>query len=254
VTRPDAAIHWDAASYHSLSDLQLGWGKEVLARIPVRGDERVLDAGCGTGRVTALIGERVPRGHVIGVDASPEMIAQAREALGEGIELIVSDLVELKLDEPVDVVFSNAVFHWIEDHEALFRTLHSLLRSGGRLEAQCGGEGNVARLRDAIAEVAAEEPFAEHLGGWRGPWRFASAKHTADILERAGFERVECSLNRRDVEVPDPRGFQRTVGLVCHLARLPEDLQEPMVDAVLDRIPEAELGRFVRLDISAVRP
>src|SRR5215207_2692041 len=120
--------------YDAISDMQLGWGIKVLDRIELTGDENVLDAGCGTGKVTALIAERVPRGRVIGVDASRSMIDEARKRLPSDIELIVADILDLELSEPVDVLFSNATLHWIHDHERLFDRLHAALRPGGRLE------------------------------------------------------------------------------------------------------------------------
>ncbi|MBA3328711.1 MAG: methyltransferase domain-containing protein, partial [Solirubrobacterales bacterium] len=118
---------------------------EVLHRLDLRGDETVLDAGCGSGRVTRMLLDRLPRGRVIAVDASPDMVGRAREELGPGADVRRADLATLRLQtaESVDAVFSNAVFHWVDDHDALFASLAGALRPGGRLVAQCGGEGNV---------------------------------------------------------------------------------------------------------------
>src|SRR3954464_6090180 len=162
---------WDGAAYDRLSTPMEQLGREVMERLELRGDETILDAGCGSGRLTQLLVERVPRGRVIGVDASASMIDAARERLGAGADLRVADLVGLDLGgERVDLVFSTATFHWIADHDALFASMRGALRDGGRLVAQCGGAGNVDNLHRAAAQAGAEEPFAAHFSAWRGPW------------------------------------------------------------------------------------
>jgi trans-aconitate 2-methyltransferase len=242
---------WDAATYDRVSAPQVEWARKLLERLPLSGHETVLDAGCGSGRVTQLLLERLPRGRVVAVDSAPSMVEHAREALEpERTTVLQANLTELALDEPVDAAFSNAVFHWIGDHDALFARLHAALRPGGRLVAQCGGEGNVERFHEAAKEVGAEEPYAGYLAGWQGPWHFASAELTADRLERAGFTEVSTWLEPYPVTPPDPTGFLRTVCLGHHLEQLPEELRAPYVDAVHERCG-AELD-YVRLNIDAV--
>jgi trans-aconitate 2-methyltransferase len=188
---------WDAGAYDTISDMQLEWGREVLERIDLHGDEGVLDAGCGSGKVTELIAQRVPRGRVIGVDASPSMIEAARARLRGEVDLVVADLLELELDQPVDVVFSNATFHWIGDHDRLYRRLHAALRPGGRLEVQYGGKGNVAALEAAVSGVATESPFAEHLAGLTRPWRFASRDEALTTVRGPGSPTSAAGWNAR---------------------------------------------------------
>jgi len=152
---------WDAKTYDEISDPQFSWGLEVLDRLELDGDEMVIDAGCGSGRVTERLLERLPNGRMVGVDGSAEMIKVAGERFAgeDRVSLIVSDLLELTpelLDEngaagSADAVFSTATFHWIVDHDLLFSRIHSVLKPGGRLVAQCGGEGNVADHARAIA-------------------------------------------------------------------------------------------------------
>src|SRR4051794_4995531 len=137
---------WDASTYDRVSDVQQKWAEVVLERLPLAGDETVLDAGCGSGAVTRRLLDRLPRGHVIAVDASEEMVAHARVALGERATVFRADLATLRLHEPVDAIFSNAVFHWVLDHDALFGAVRAALRPGGRLVAQCGGAGNLDRF------------------------------------------------------------------------------------------------------------
>jgi trans-aconitate 2-methyltransferase len=248
---------WDARTYDRLAAPQEAWAREVLDRLPLRGDETVLDAGCGSGRVTKLLLERLPRGRVIGVDGSESMVAEARQALaeyGDRIELIHSDLLGLELEERVDVVFSNAVFHWIFDHDALFRRLHGVLKPGGRLATQCGGEGNVANWVAAVNRACAKQPFAQYLDDGREPWHYASLAETEERLARAGFEGVRCWLEERVVEPEDPREYVAVVGLAAHHDRLPADLREAFTDAVDAELPRPFVLRYVRLNIEATAP
>jgi trans-aconitate 2-methyltransferase len=236
---------WNAESYQRVSAPLEAMGREVLDRLELQGDERVLDAGCGTGRVTAALVERLPRGHVIAVDGSPSMVDQARERLGPGVEVFVADLVELKLDEPVDAILSTATFHWIADHDRLFERLFAALRPGGRIVAQCGGAGNVATVQAAIDAVA--EPALE---GWPGPWNFQSPEQTAARLERIGFTEIRTWPQDVRVEPDDMREYLGTVVLGSHLERIPEERRAAFVDAVLAELPEPAIG-YVRLNLIA---
>ena len=243
---------WDAATYHRVSGPHVEWASALLDRLELRGDETVLDAGCGSGRVTLMLLERLPDGHVVAVDQAPSMVEHAREALGERATVVRADLLELELGTAVDAVFSNAVFHWVPDHERLFERLHAALRPSGRLVAQCGGEGNVARFHRAARAAAAEPPFAEHLDGWKGPWNFAGPDETAARLAAAGFDEIETWLEPYPVVPDDPTDYLRTVCLGYHLEQLPEELRDAYVEAVHARAGD-ELD-YVRLNITAMRP
>ena len=246
---------WDARTYERVSGPQVRWAEQVLDRLPLEGGETVLDAGCGTGRVTRMLLERLPDGHVVAVDSAPSMVAQAREALDpERATVFQADLAELVLDEPVDAAFSNAVFHWVPDHDALFARIFAALRPGGRLIAQCGGEGNVDRFLELADAVSAREPYAEHLAGWDGPWNFASPGDTARRLEAAGFAEVETGLDPWPVTPEEPLDFVRTVCLGNHLEQLPEELREPYARDVVEACGSPMELDYVRLNISARRP
>ncbi len=246
-----ASRDWDAASYDRVSDPQFGWALEQLERLPLAGDEVVLDAGCGSGRVTAELVTRVPRGRVYGVDVAPSMVEHARAALGDSATILCQDLVDLQLPEPVDAIFSNATFHWIKDHDALFAALNRTLRPGGRLVAQCGGRGNIDRFRRLADEVAAEGRFRTYFSGWEGPWNYAPADETEARLERAGFVDVSCWLEPKAVTPQDARAFVRTVCLIRHLDRLPEELKEPFIERVLEEMGAPLVLEYVRLNIVA---
>jgi trans-aconitate 2-methyltransferase len=248
-----ATRDWDAGTYDRVSDVQAEWATAVLDRLPLRGDETVLDAGCGSGRVTAMLLERLPRGGVVAVDGAPSMVEHARRALAERATVILSDLQELELDEPVDAAFSNAVFHWVPDHARLFARLHDAMKPGARLIAQYGGEGNVAHFHEVASEVAAREPYAPHLGGWEGPWNFTGPDYARATLEAAGFTDVEAWLEPRPMIPPEPRSYIRVVCLGHHLEALPAELHEQYVNDVADLLGDPLELDYVRLNVAATR-
>jgi len=251
-TRPGDRWEWDAATYNRIADPHVRWGDDVLARLRLTGAERVLDAGCGPGRVTERLLARLPAGRVLGLDRSPAMLREAYRRLtparaGGRLFLVCADLgAPLPLRRPVDAVLSTATFHWVRDHEALFGHLAAVLRPGGQLVAQCGGAGNIATVVEALRQTGER---------WAGPWTFATAEETRARLERAGFRKVETWLN------PEPtplaaggplEAYLETVCLGAHLDRLPEAERRPFVEAVAARLPRAEID-YVRLNIVAER-
>lgn len=255
---------WDAAAYHRLSDPQLAWGRRVLERLRPRGDEDVLDAGCGTGRLTAELAAAVPDGTVLAVDASVAMVEEARRTLAHlapRVRVRVADLRDIVLPEPVDLVVSTAVFHHIPDHPRLFGALLACLRPGGRLVAQCGGGPNLAGVRELVRRAAQDDPRLAALRGWPGPWEFADAPTAAGRLRGAGFVRVRTSVEAAPVPLGGPERFHdhlRAVTLRSHLARLGDDTaRAALLDAVTALSAECDppftLDHW-RLNLEGIRP
>jgi trans-aconitate 2-methyltransferase len=240
---------WDAATYDRSSTPQQRWSDEVLGRLgALAPDARVLDVGCGTGRMAEALLELVPRGRVLAIDASSEMVELARERLGDRADVWTCDVLALELDEPVDAIVSNATLHWVPDHDALWRRLAAALRPGGILETQCGGRGNIARVAAAIEDAAREA--APELAGW-SPWVYAGPEETEARLRAAGFADVRAWLAERPTTPEDVGTFVRTSILPAHLARLAPERREPFAAAVLARV-EPPLD-YVRLNVSARR-
>jgi trans-aconitate 2-methyltransferase len=244
---------WDAQTYDRVSDPQYQWGLEVLDRLELAGDETVMDAGCGSGRVTTKLLEKLPNGRVLCVDASESMIAKAREALGDRAEYMVADLSQLEVPEPVDVIFSTATFHWLPDHDQLFSRLHDALKPGGRLVAQCGGEGNVSKHAQAIVSVASRPEFAEHFEGMSIMWNFAPPGEAEERLRNAGFDQARCWLEEKPVQPEHPYDFTTTVTMGPHLSRLPEQKRREFAEAVLEIEDDPLVLNYVRLNIDAHR-
>ena len=250
MSSPPAPRDWDARTYDRVAEPQTRWGRAVLDRLPLVGDERVLDAGCGSGRVTELLAARLPRGHVVALDASAAMIETARERLAplaERVEFVVADLgLPLPLAEPVDAVLSTATFHWVPDHDALFANLAAVLRPGGWLVAQCGGAGNIASIRRVLATIG---------DGWPGAAHYETPEATIRRLEAAGFIEIECWLSDEPTRFEPGEPFEtflRTVILGGHVARLAPEGRDAFVRQVADRLPEPLID-YVRLNIVARR-
>jgi trans-aconitate 2-methyltransferase len=243
---------WDATRYHQVSTPHQDWGAQVLDRLTLRGDETVLDLGCGTGKVTEQLLERLPRGQVVGIDGSAAMIAVARERLGgDRATFVRSDLLALQVAEPADAAVSSATFHWIADHDTLFQRVRAALKPGGQFVAQCGGRGNIATVVAAAGVVAARPPFAEFLGGWAGPWNYAGPEETTARLERAGFAVERCWLEDSPQQPQPVRDFLQTVTLGSHLDRLPPDLRDPFLDGVVAELGPDPVHDYVRLNLVA---
>jgi trans-aconitate 2-methyltransferase len=246
---------WDGRTYDRISGPMEAMALPVLERLPLGGDETVLDAGCGSGRVTEALLERLPRGRVVAVDASADMLAAARERLAGDprVQYVQADLTELDLDEPVDAVLSTATFHWVADQAGLYRALRGVLRPGGRLVAQCGGQGNIADVREAVGAVVAEDPeLSAVLAGYH-PWRFLAPDETRGHLEAAGFATSEVWLQEWTVDAPGGAEWLRTINLGGHVQRIGDDaLADRFIAAVHERLGGDPLAlRYVRLNIDA---
>lgn len=248
-----SASRWNAEAYDRVSAPQQEWAEELFGRLELRGDERILDAGCGSGRVTGKLAARLPRGEVVGIDSSAEMIELARQRFPD-LDLRRGNLLELDAVGEFDVVFSNAVFHWIGDHQRLFDNLAGALRPGGRLEAQCGGMGNIAKLKAVIDALSGDSRFAEYLSDLTREWNFARPADTELRLRRAGLEATRAWLEPSPMKPPEPRAYLETVCLRQPLELLPESLHDAFIDAVIARTGRRPTLDYVRLNISARKP
>jgi trans-aconitate 2-methyltransferase len=240
---------WNATAYDRVAQPMTRWGASVVDRLELAGHERVLDAGCGTGRVTELLVERLPRGYVVALDASAAMLEQARARLGRfggRIEFVQQDLGRPFEIRVVDAIVSTATFHWVPDHEALFGNLAAVLRPGGRLAAQFGGAGNIAELVGIARSVdPAFDPVAH----------FETEEATARRLEHAGFRDVRTWLadeSERFADLASLETYLANVALREHVATLEDGAGREFVSEVAARLPHSTI-RYVRLNVDAIR-
>lgn len=256
---------WNAETYHRVSTPQFTWGLKVMDRLPLEGGETVLDVGCGSGRLTEFLVDRVPRGRVIALDASENMVRRAREYLlprhGSRVLVVRADAAALPIAGAADAIFSTATFHWVLDHGRLFRSLFTALKPGGRLVAQCGGGPNIQRTKDRADALLREPGFAPHFAGWKGPWLYADAESTARRLAAAGFVDVDTFVHPEPTVFPDEAAFREFItNVICHpyLAVLPSvDLRTRFIDRLTREAakddPPFELD-YWRLNLQARKP
>jgi trans-aconitate 2-methyltransferase len=211
----------------------------------------VADLGAGTGRDAEQLLTALPRGRVLAIDGSQQMLTQLRGRLAgqlDRVHVLQADLREpLPVTEPVDAVLSVATLHWLPDHAQVFRSVARMLRPGGQFVAEAGGEGNVATVRAVLAQLGADDG--------KDIWNFAGVMETREHLASAGFTSIEAGL------VPDParlesagqlEAFLATVVLGAHLRDLPPGERRPFVHAVATRLDEPVVD-YVRLQIRATR-
>ena len=256
---------WNAAAYHRVSQPQLSWGKKILAGLRLRGDELLMDAGCGTGRLTGELLDALQEGRVIGVDISENMLATAGEHLrpqfGNRVQLVAADLEHLPFEQTFDGIFSTAAFHWVPNQKQLFWSLLRALRPGGWLRAQCGGARNLARLRRRMDRLATTPTFAACLNGFPSPWVFHSAEEAAALLAEVGFRDTETNLEPALTVFENAQTyseFVRTVIVRLHLEHMPDvRLRTEFVDE-LTRQASTDDPPFAldywRLNLSGTKP
>lgn len=256
---------WNASSYDKVSVPQVTWGRKVLSRLALRGDECVIDAGCGTGRLTAELLARLPGGRLLAIDRSWNMLVTARANLrpdfGARVAFAQVALPALPVSGWADLVFSTATFHWIPDHDGLFAGIFAALKPGGRLFAQCGGGPNLQHAHELAAAVMARGSFAPYFRDWPGPWTFASDTDSRARLESAGFVDVSANLEEAPTTLVDEASYREFVTTVIyhpHLAQLPDGAL-PLrfideVSALASRTDPPFTLDYWRLNLAGTRP
>ena len=261
---PKHPREWDAGTYHRVSTPQQKWGQHVLERLVLHGGEHVLDAGCGTGRVTLALHARVEAagGRVTALDRSVEMSRIARRTLPAGVPVVAADLLALPFRSAFDVLFSTATFHWVLDPAALYAAAARVLRPAGRLHAQCGGAGNLARFHARAQALATTPRFAARFSPWSDPWLFLPPEDAERHLLAAGFASVRAWLDPEPTPFAsrdDFRVFIERVVLGAWMARFADAPQEAaaFLDALCDAAAADEqpfLLDYVRLNLEAALP
>lgn len=262
---PTSSREWDSSAYDRISAPQLSWGKKVMERLSIRGDESLLDAGCGTGKLTRELLELLSSGHVVALDVSQNMLRAARENLGKDfgdrLEFVVADLLGLPFHQRFEGIFSTAAFHWVPDHDRLFRELFLALKPGGWLLAQCGGAGNLDRLLARVGSLARSQPFSRDLNDFKNPWVFSDPETAKARLESVGFVGVDSSLESAPTRFKTSDQYMEFVSKVIlhrHLEQLPNEvLRRELLQALAEQAakdsPPYELD-YWRLNLDARKP
>lgn len=259
---------WDAEDYAKNSAQQQGWAQELIRKFGLRGDERLLDVGCGDGKVSAEIAAGLPRGSVLGVDVSTEMIdlAQKRFPLEQypNLRFQVEDANRLPFTGEFSAVFSNAALHWLRDHRPALRGIADALRPGGKALLQMGGRGNNADMMALLAEKVRSQRWKEYFEGFEVPYGFYGPEEYAAWLAEAGLAPLRMELIPKDMVHAGREGLAGWVRTtkIPYTQRLPEEKRPAFIAELLDdylaNFPIDANGRshvgMVRLEVEAVKP
>ena len=239
---------WKGSDYDRIAGPHADMGTPALDRLGLRGSERVLDVGCGSGRVTERLVERLTTGSAIALDGSASMLAEARRRLarfGDRVTYVQADLAmaPLPIDGRVDAAMSTATLHWVLDHDALFTGIGSVLRHGGQLSFQCGGEGNAAAMIEAVRDQGVETAGAFHMAG---------VEETTRRLTDNGFEDIEAWLQ------PQTIAFETRADMLDYIVTpylrpatgLADRELYRLADGVVDRLGVLAID-YVRLNVTA---
>jgi trans-aconitate methyltransferase len=194
---------WNPEEYQDNSVNQKKWGADLISGLKLTGNERVLDIGCGVGNITAMIAEKLPRGFIIGLDSSPDMIRQAEKNYPaikhSNLSFVVKDARELDFVNEFDIVFSNACLHWIKNHLLVLHGITRSLRSGGRIMLQMGGRDNAKHILEVIALLMKKPQWAPFFTNFEFPYGFYGPEEYKDWLAETGLAIKRLELLPKDM-------------------------------------------------------
>ena len=258
---------WDATDYQKNSEVQLTWGKELIAKLDLHGNEHILDIGCGDGKVTAEIAAHVPGGKVVGIDSSSDMTDLACTTFPvtdfPNLRFLQMDARELTFSNEFDIIFSNAVLHWVDDHRKVLSGIYKGLKTPGKILLQMGGRGNVAAMMAVMRSITDKAQWKEYFEEFMSPFYFCSVAEYSDWLKETGFEPVRLELIPRDMTHRGREGFLGWIRTIWHpfIHRVPESKHQEFIrqaaDLYLTNHPMDMEGLVhidvVRLEVEAVK-
>ncbi|HVN95102.1 MAG TPA: methyltransferase domain-containing protein [Syntrophorhabdaceae bacterium] len=258
---------WNAEDYSASSCAQFAWAMELMEKLRLRGSERVLDVGCGDGKVSLEIAKRLPHGFVLGIDNSEEMIEHARHTYPKDhyphVDFQVLDALHLAFKNDFDLVFSNAALHWVRNHQGLLKGIERSLKKDGRIFLQMGGKGNAQAIVDIAQAMIQSHRWDRFYRGFTFPYGFYGPDEYEPWLVAAALRPLRIELIDKDMTQKGREGLAswvRTTWLP-YIQRLPADLQDgfigELVDTYAERFPQDELGlihvHMVRLEVEALK-
>lgn len=254
---------FNGQKYEKFSQPQRDWGSKVMNELELRGDEHILDLGCGNGLLTAKLAERVPKGKVVGVDSSSSMLEQAEKHSTDNMEFRLMDMENMEIDDKFDVVFSNAALHWVKGHLHLLKLVYDCLNTNGIMRVQFAGEGNCMNLYGVLTDAISSPEFESNFTSFEWPWYMPNVSEYEKLLSSAGFEQYRVWMENADRNFPDEDSFVGWIeqpGLVPFMTFLPEEKAALFRDLVVGKTKKTAaqpdgtyFEYFRRLNVYAVK-
>jgi trans-aconitate 2-methyltransferase len=255
---------WNAPEYARLSKLQATMAEEAIALLNFTGNESILDVGCGNGKITAQIAARVPKGEVVGVDASADMVsfaaAQADSALQPNLRFAVADARHLPFKDEFDQVVSFNALHWIPEQSLALQSIRAALRSGGQAQLRLVPKGSRRSLEDVIEETRLSTRWNSYFKGFHDPYLHLTSAQYAGLAENCGFQILNTRVGDKAWDFQSRSAFLAfgSVTFVEWTQHLPDASRIEFVADVLDRyqkvVPDSPEGdnvfRFYQMDIT----
>jgi trans-aconitate 2-methyltransferase len=238
-------FEFDAEKYKKASLHQKEWGKKLISKLSLKGNEKILDLGCGDGVITAQLAELVPDGLVIGIDASGAMVELAQKTHKiKNIRFILMDINTINFADEFDVVFSNATLHWIKDHKRLLKKAFKGLKAGGIIRFNFAADGNCSTFIRVVREVMLKEKYMGYFNQFDWPWYMPTIDEYRKLLEQFSFkearvwgENADRSFQNKDEMI----GWVEQPSLVPFLKYVADADKQSFRNAVVERMVEETL-------------
>lgn len=252
---------FDGEKYKLASKHQKEWGSSLISSLDIRGNESILDLGCGDGLLTEQLSKLVPQGNVLGIDASKNMIQSATELKNINLSFVCLDINQIDFDEQFDVIFSNAALHWVKNHEMLLRNCIKALKPSGYIAWNFAGHGTCTNFNPTVKDVTAIPKYKKYFINFEWPWYMPKLEDYINLISKSGFRKYEVREENKDRFFKNSDELIRWTdqpSLVPFICRIPDEEKERFRNIVVERMLNKTLlsdGRcfetFSRINIIA---
>jgi trans-aconitate 2-methyltransferase len=256
---------WDAKDYQNNSEVQQKWARELIAKIKLKGNESVLDIGCGDGKITAEIAKELPDGSIIGVDNSEDMIDLANKNFPyktyKNVLFKLCDAKKLDFNNEFDIIFSNATLHWVKNHIPVIKGIEKALKENGKILLQMGGKGNAREIIKTVNLIKNKSEWKKYFINFKFPYSFYGPDKYRIFFDNTGLEINYIKLISKDMTHKDKEGLNGWIRTTWfpYTNRIPENLRNLFIDeiinAYIEKYPLDDNGnthvKMVRLEVMA---
>lgn len=234
-----STFEFDGKKYKLASKHQKEWGVDLISKLSFKGDETVLDLGCGDGILTEQLSLLVPYGKVLGIDASIHMLETAKKLRKNNLEFVHTDINKIKFENEFDIIFSNAALHWIKDHRKLLKNAYKALKPQGKILWDFGGSGNCSNFLDVIQTKILEDKYVQYFKDFEWPWFMPSKSQYIELILTIGFSSYIIEEVNRDRYFSDAYEMIKWIDQPCivpFLKHIPYELKETFRQEVIEEM------------------